>query len=78
MKTPSFIRLAVRNIVVNTDPGTIFFMLGLPAFYFSGTWNNVPEHSAWSLGERKCCKLHQVPGTRNNRDAGTYCRKYRR
>jgi ABC-2 type transport system permease protein len=34
MKTPSFIRLAIRNIVVNTDPGTIFFMLGLPAFYF--------------------------------------------
>ncbi|WP_393971081.1 ABC transporter permease [Oxyplasma meridianum] len=34
MKAPAFIRLAIRNIVVNTDPGTIFFMLGLPAFYF--------------------------------------------
>lgn len=33
MKLPAFIRLTLRNISVNTDPGTMFFMLGLPAFY---------------------------------------------
>lgn len=33
MKLPAFIRLTFRNITVNTDPGTMFFMLGLPAFY---------------------------------------------
>ncbi len=33
MKLPAFIRLTIRNISVNTDPGTMFFMLGLPAFY---------------------------------------------
>lgn len=33
MKIPAFMRLTMRNISVNTDPGTMFFMLGLPAFY---------------------------------------------
>ncbi|AKA48569.1 ABC transporter permease [uncultured archaeon] len=33
MRIPAFIRLTFRNISVNTDPGTMFFMLGLPAFY---------------------------------------------
>lgn len=33
MIMPAFIRLTIRNIRVNTDPGTMFFMLGLPAFY---------------------------------------------
>ncbi|MCL4314774.1 MAG: ABC transporter permease [Candidatus Thermoplasmatota archaeon] len=33
MRLPAFVRLTVRNILVNTDPGTMFFMLGLPAFY---------------------------------------------
>lgn len=33
MRLPAFARLTIRNIRVNTDPGTMFFMLGLPAFY---------------------------------------------
>ncbi len=33
MRLPAFVRLTFRNISVNTDPGTMFFMLGLPAFY---------------------------------------------
>lgn len=33
MRLPAFFRLTIRNITVNTDPGTMFFMLGLPAFY---------------------------------------------
>lgn len=33
MRIPAFWRLTIRNIKVNTDPGTMFFMLGLPAFY---------------------------------------------
>ncbi len=34
MKLPAFIRLTVRNIVVNVDIGTLTFLLGLPALYF--------------------------------------------
>ncbi len=33
MKLPAMVRLTVRNVLVNTDPGTMFFMLGIPAFY---------------------------------------------
>lgn len=33
MKLPAFIRLTWRNVRVNTDPGTMLFMLGLPALY---------------------------------------------
>ncbi len=33
MKTPDFYRLAVRNFKINSDPGTIMFMLGLPTLY---------------------------------------------
>ncbi|MCL4342625.1 MAG: ABC transporter permease [Candidatus Thermoplasmatota archaeon] len=33
MKLPAFVRLTVRNVMVNTDPGTMFFMFGIPIFY---------------------------------------------
>jgi ABC-2 type transport system permease protein len=33
MKMPAFVRLTMRNIVVNIDPGTLIFMLGLPTLY---------------------------------------------
>lgn len=33
MRMPAFVRLTVRNIVVNIDPGTLIFMLGLPTLY---------------------------------------------
>ncbi|MCL4358694.1 MAG: ABC transporter permease [Candidatus Thermoplasmatota archaeon] len=33
IRTPAFIRLTVRNLFVNTDPGTLVFLLGLPALY---------------------------------------------
>ncbi len=33
MRLPAIFRLTARNILVNTDPGTMFFMLGIPAFY---------------------------------------------
>ena len=33
MRIPAFIRLTIRNVRVNTDPGTMLFMLGLPALY---------------------------------------------
>lgn len=33
MKLPAMFRLTIRNVLVNTDPGTMFFMLGIPAFY---------------------------------------------
>ena len=33
MRMPAFIRLTIRNIVVNTDLGTMIFMLGLPTLY---------------------------------------------
>ena len=35
MKLPSFVRLTIRNIRVNMDPGTMMFMLGLPALYLA-------------------------------------------
>jgi ABC-2 type transport system permease protein len=34
MSLPAFIRLTIRNIKVNVDPGTLTFLLGLPALYF--------------------------------------------
>ncbi len=33
MKIPAFLRLTIRNVVVNTDMGTMIFMLGLPTLY---------------------------------------------
>ena len=33
MRMPAFFRLTIRNVAVNTDPGTMLFMLGLPALY---------------------------------------------
>ena len=33
MKIPAFIRLTIRNIIVNIDIGTLIFMLGLPTLY---------------------------------------------
>lgn len=33
MKLPAFLRLTIRNIVVNIDIGTLIFMLGLPTLY---------------------------------------------
>ncbi len=33
MKLPAFVRLTIRNVHVNTDPGTLFFMFGIPVFY---------------------------------------------
>lgn len=33
IKLPAFIRLTIRNLFVNTDPGTLVFLLGLPALY---------------------------------------------
>ncbi|BAB60535.1 ABC-2 integral membrane protein [Thermoplasma volcanium GSS1] len=30
---PPSIRLTLRNLIVNTDPGTLLFLLGLPSFY---------------------------------------------
>ncbi|MEM0139669.1 MAG: ABC transporter permease [Ferroplasma sp.] len=33
MKLPAFLRLTIRNIVVNIDVGTLVFMLGLPTLY---------------------------------------------
>lgn len=33
MKLPAFLRLTIRNIVVNIDVGTLIFMLGLPTLY---------------------------------------------
>ncbi len=35
MKIPSFVRLTIRNVRVNMDPGTMMFMLGLPALYLA-------------------------------------------
>ncbi|EQD58258.1 membrane protein containing ABC-2 type transporter domain protein, partial [mine drainage metagenome] len=35
MKLPAFIRLTIRNVRVNMDPGTMMFMLGLPALYLA-------------------------------------------
>ena len=33
MRAPDFYRLTVRNFKINSDPGTIMFMLGLPTLY---------------------------------------------
>ncbi len=33
MRLPAFLRLTIRNIVVNIDIGTLIFMLGLPTLY---------------------------------------------
>ncbi|OWP57030.1 MAG: ABC transporter permease [Thermoplasmatales archaeon B_DKE] len=33
IRAPAFLRLTVRNLFVNTDPGTLVFLLGLPALY---------------------------------------------
>ncbi len=33
MKLPDSLRLTIRNFKVNSDPGTIMFMLGLPTLY---------------------------------------------
>ncbi len=33
MKVPNILRLVYRNIVVNTDPGSLVILLGLPAMY---------------------------------------------
>ncbi|MEM0158470.1 MAG: ABC transporter permease [Thermoplasmataceae archaeon] len=33
MRLPAFIRLTIRNILVNVDLGTLSFLLGLPALY---------------------------------------------
>lgn len=33
MRTPNILRLIYRNIVVNTDPGSLIILLGLPAMY---------------------------------------------
>ncbi|MDS0256433.1 ABC transporter permease [Thermoplasmatales archaeon AK] len=33
MRLPTFIRLTIRNILVNVDLGTLTFLLGLPALY---------------------------------------------
>lgn len=33
MALPNLLRLVVRNIVVNTDPGTLIILLGLPGMY---------------------------------------------
>ena len=33
MKIPAFMRLTIRNIIVNIDIGTLVFMLGLPTLY---------------------------------------------
>ncbi|WP_337860904.1 ABC transporter permease [Ferroplasma sp.] len=33
MKSPAFMRLTIRNIIVNVDLGTLVFMLGLPTLY---------------------------------------------
>lgn len=33
MRMPAFVRLTARNIIVNIDPGTLIFMLGLPTLY---------------------------------------------
>lgn len=33
IRLPASIRLTIRNLFVNTDPGTMFFLLGLPAVY---------------------------------------------
>ena len=33
MKIPAFLRLTIRNIIVNIDIGTLIFMLGLPTLY---------------------------------------------
>ena len=33
MRIPAFVRLTFRNILVNMDPGTMLFLLGMPALY---------------------------------------------
>ena len=33
MQTPNLIRLVYRNILVNTDPGSLVILIGLPALY---------------------------------------------
>ncbi|MEM0155807.1 MAG: ABC transporter permease [Thermoplasmataceae archaeon] len=33
IRMPAFVRLTIRNLFVNTDPGTLVFLLGLPALY---------------------------------------------
>ncbi len=33
MRMPAFLRLTIRNIIVNIDIGTLIFMLGLPTLY---------------------------------------------
>ena len=33
MRTPNLLRLIYRNIVVNTDPGSLIILIGLPGLY---------------------------------------------